>query len=196
MSDDVAVLARQRFRWDVKTLTDPDGAQVEPTPLWTYVRTLRSLPAPDPAPGHDQPRIAPWEFRTMVVPVRMLRARNKGDGDIHLVVADLEDDELTMVTELPSAPVGHRKRSIRCTRSFFVCRFGDPPFSPRWLELDRRPANLYGVAFFDRPHAAHTAPNGIELHPVVALSLVTHASDASRPDELAAVLATGGSPGS
>src|SRR4051794_21706300 len=91
---------------------------------------------------------------------RMLRARSKGDGDIHLVVADLDDDELTMVTELPSAKVGHRKRSIRCTRRLFGCRFGDPPFSPRWLELGGHRANLYGVLFFDTPHAAHTALNG------------------------------------
>jgi hypothetical protein len=184
-----AAKARHGFRRDVKTLTDRAAKDVRFTPLWTYVRTLVALPVPDPPPRRDTPRIEPWEFRTFVTPVRMLRARSKGDGDIHLIAGDLDDDQLTMVTELPSVRVGRRRKSTRCTRRFFECRFGDPPFSPDWLELNGRRANLYGVAFFDASHAAQAAPNGIELHPVIGLSLVTHHSDADRPDELAAALA-------
>jgi hypothetical protein len=183
-----AQAARKHLRWQVKTLTDPAAKDIDPSPLWTYVRSLVALPAPDPPPSRDQPRIQPWEFRTFIVPVRMMLARSKGDGDIHLVVADLDDEELTMVVELPSARVGARRKSIACTRRFLVCRFGEPPFSPAWLKLKGKRANIYGVGFFDRPHAAHGARNGIELHPVVALSLATHPGDAERPDELAALI--------
>jgi hypothetical protein len=183
-----AELAAQRFRWDVKTLKDPAAADVDPTPLWTYVRTLRRVPAPNTEPDGDRPRIRPWELRTFIVPVRMLRARSKGDGDIHLVVADLEEERSTMVVELPSAPVGRRGHSIRCTRKLFECRFGVPPFSPRWLELEGHRATVYGVGFFDKPHAAFGAPNGMEVHPVIALGLATHPSDGDRPDELAELL--------
>src|SRR5689334_10711510 len=133
------------FRTDVKTLTDPAAEDIDFTPLWTYVRTLVALPVPDPPPSAHTPRIEPWEFRTFVVPVRMMRARSEGDGDIHLIAGDLDDDGLTMVTELPSVKVGKRKKSTRCTRRFFECRFGDPPFRPDWRELKGRRANLYGV---------------------------------------------------
>jgi hypothetical protein len=135
----------------------------------------------------------PWEFRTVLLPVRMVHARTKGDGDIHLVVADLDDDRSTMVVELPSVRTGQRQTSVRCARAAFVCHFGDPPFGPRWLQLEHRRANLYGSLFFDHPHASGGAPNGIEVHPVIAFSTVWHPSDAHRPDELAALLDGGAS---
>ena len=177
---------RGGFRHDVKTLTDPAAGRIHGRAVWTYVRSLVALPAPQPPPERDTPRIAPFEFRSFLVPARMLRARSIRDGDIHLVIGDLEDLDATMVVELPSVRVGHRRKDIACTRRLFVCRFGEPPFRPGWLELEGRRANVYGVCFFDAPHhAAFGAPNGLELHPVIGLNLFTHPGDATRADDVA-----------
>lgn len=55
-------------------------------------------------------------------------------------------------------------------RRRFEKKFGVPPFRPHWLHLNDVRAHIYGVCFFDAPHAGGAPPNGVELHPVLRIN--------------------------
>jgi hypothetical protein len=109
---------------------------------------------------------------------------SKGDGDIHLVVAD--EAGRTMITEFPSPACDGQasptfRRQMDTARSTLLTRFGDPgrAFHP----LHGR-ATLTGVGFLDYRHGQRgAAPNAIELHPVLSIS-PTGVQEAVRPSGL------------
>ena len=163
-------------RWAVKTLSDVDRARVNLTPVDATVEELGRLPRPARVPAER--RVGPVELTTYRVTgcLGILDREPENDGDIHVIIGGLENPRLSMVTEIPNPSCGG------------VCQSGLGPYYARArATLDSiiaagvvSPAcnndvplvTIIGVGFFDRNHGQRgAAPNFIELHPVLALTL-------------------------
>ncbi len=160
-------------RWDVKTLTDPDAANVRFTPRWTTVDPLRRLRSP--GVGRDDPRIGGVETTTYRLRGRLVEMKYEEDRDIHLVIAQPGRRTHTMIVEFPaySCTRGALKRQkMRTARSALRAACGRASRST--FSRLRGSATITGVGFFDVKHGqTGVAPNGIELHPVIGFKLTS-----------------------
>ena len=153
-------------RHEVKDLLDgfvPGAAQD------SSVTQLRALPVP---PDADAGRTPP---ERVVYRIQALARADKieADSDVHLALADPADASATMIAELPAASCLARSTEapeLESARTDLVAALGAPPTGSRYHDLSPpRCVTLTGVAFFDRIHGQRgVAPNGIELHPVLA----------------------------
>ena len=147
-------------RWRVKILADEDRRRVSWSPETTSIAGLRRIPAPrDGLPASR--RIAPHELTLYRVHAIVRQILSESDGDWHLVLADPDRVRETLVAEIPDSSCalgsGHEAEYAAARR---VLRS-----MPRdaFVELD-------GIGFFDYLHGQRgMAPNGVELHPVVAI---------------------------
>jgi hypothetical protein len=98
----------------------------------------------------------------------------RGDRDIHLVIAAPSDHSKTMIVEFPDPTcVGATpalKKMIRDARSAFIACKGLMPSADKPFQKLTGTATIKGFDFFDRPHATGHATDGIELHPVLFFS--------------------------
>jgi hypothetical protein len=153
-------------RHDVKDLLD---GFVPGAPEDTSVAELRSVPTPPDAEAGRTPaeRVV---YRVAAVAVAY---KIEADSDVHLAIADPVDPQATMIAEFPAASCLARSSAspqLEAARIDLIAALGDPPTGSRYTELSPAPCvTLTGVAFFDRIHGQRgVAPNGIELHPVLA----------------------------
>ncbi len=157
----------------MKTLSDADAAHVDFTPQSTTVASLRALQKPNTLPNAS--RIAPTELTTFTVRADVSGFKLEDDRDIHVVITTPGAAAETMIVELVnvdcSGAVGSGQReTMRTTRDAFIALCGQPVdrFVSCPVEVD-----VVGVGFFDFLHGqTGVAPNGIELHPVLGVSLV------------------------
>lgn len=163
-----------RERWDVKTLKDPDAAQVNLTPQTATVADLIHLPAPIMPIS----RVA-QEFNTYQVSGTITLAKEEADSDIHMV---LRDGANTMIVEASypdcaqNSPVQAQIATVRqaVEAQFPVAAAGGREDN---LSVD---VTVSGVAFFDHLHGQDgVAPNGIELHPVLSFEVAGAPSPAA-----------------
>lgn len=156
-------------RWEVKTLQDDRAHLVDFTPLDTTVNALRRKRAPDI--DDDTPRIAAVETTTYRVRAQLVGFKKERDSDIHLVIGSPRDRRRTMIVEFPTAscaPLASATARAKMTRArrALTDACGSPTRSYRRL---RGTATITGVGFWDEIHGqTGVAPNGIELHPVIA----------------------------
>jgi hypothetical protein len=154
-------------RWQIKTLSDPERQLVNLIPQATTVEALAALPRPR---SIGDRRSQPVEATTYQVDGYLAAWDNEADGDVHLVLAGLNNQRMTIVVEIPDP---------NCAG---VCASGlDGQFASarKTLEAILREPNtadqsmrvrVTGVGFFDRNHGqAGAAPNLIELHPVLSI---------------------------
>jgi len=160
-------------RWPVKTLSDADASLVNFTPVQSTVADLRSLTAPSSLPQNS--RIAPTELTEYTVTAKLVEFKLEDDRDIHLVIADQNDTSQTMIVEFPDATVcagavdSAHAGEMRTARAALVAALGQPSAS-HFTNLTGT-GTVTGVGFFDFLHGqTGVAPNGIELHPVLAFS--------------------------
>jgi hypothetical protein len=158
-------------RWPVKTLSDPAADQVNFTPKSTAVTTLRDKPAPHV--GSNTPRIKGVETTTWKVRAKLLEFAREDDHDIHLVIGAASSPAKTMIVEFPDvncpgARSSAKKAEMKQARDDLTAKCGAASSSFHDLSGS---ATITGVGFFDVIHGqTGVAPNGIELHPVLALS--------------------------
>jgi hypothetical protein len=152
--------------WPYKVGSDPEVERVSLVPVATTIEALVTLPHEErPA---DLRRFAPVEYTTYVLHDVTLRSFQRApDGDVHMVLAD--DQGHTMIAE--AAPP--------------FCTPDDSPWKPRIVAVRKvvddeipmammgshvRTVSLAGPAYFDTLHGQFgVAPNGIEIHPVLAM---------------------------
>jgi hypothetical protein len=157
-------------RWAVKTLSDPRERLVNYKPKDTSVKKLRKNPAPDVGP--NTPRIKGVEMTTYRVRAKLRLMKLEDDRDIHLVIGWPRNPAKTMITEFPDpkcngARTSPKRKAMGRARKALIAACGAPPSSD-FADL-RGAATLIGVGFFDIKHGqTGVAPNGIELHPVLA----------------------------
>lgn len=154
-------------RWAIKTLSDPEVAAVDLTPIPTTIgalnaRTARCSALPDR-------RIGPDEFRTFEVIGRVTLVRPQDDRDYHLVLTDAATGE-SIVTEVVDAACSgavdspHRQ-TLDGARASFEALGGSA--------LIGRTVRLRGVGFYDFDHRqTGRSRSCMELHPVLMLVLV------------------------
>jgi hypothetical protein len=156
-------------RWDVKTLTDADAGKVNLTPVISTIVELLSLTAP----VQPTSRVYPEEYTTYQLSGNITFAKQEADSDVHMVLTDPTDATKTMIIEAvcptcaTGSVVGNQIATVRqaVEAQFAVGQVGVPV--PGTFSV---PATVTGVAFFDRLHGQDgVAPNGIELHPVLAI---------------------------
>jgi hypothetical protein len=156
-------------RWAVKTLTDAGAHSVVFRPRPSTVDALRGLP--NPGAGFATPRIRGPETTTYRIAVRLLYMKRELDRDVHLVVASPRTGR-TMIVELPSSTCTRgavARYAMARARASLVKACGPPTGS--WRRIAGG-ATITGVGFFDVLHGQRgVAPNGIELHPVVAFGV-------------------------
>jgi hypothetical protein len=160
-------------RWRVKVVVDADAARIDTTLTRSTVAQLREMPRPLAA--LSQRRVAPYELTTYRV-IAGLRevSRPENDGDLHLLLHDLEDSSKTMIAEVPDSACALGSRHIR----EFAAAY-------RLVQSVPRDAIVIvdGIGFFDSLHGQRgVAPNGFELHPILAIRVVGQFSAQARPD--------------
>ena len=162
------------WRWGVKTGTDQDVGKVNLTPEVTTIQALTSLATPSVSYCKRQPdELKTYELRDVTLKFQRLEA----DGDYHLIASDSAGR--TMLVEVPyPGCVGHNS-----------CASGTPwlcaitharaavdaknPGAKNFAQLGT--ATVVGAGFFDTFELGNQtpptgmAPNGIELHPVLAI---------------------------
>jgi hypothetical protein len=167
-------------RWAVKTLSDAGVGAINRMSKSATVPELRALDAPSQASlRHDgDTRFGPVEINTYRVKALLLGYRLEDDEDFHLVLADPNDPAKTMIAEIPAsdcvgdAAFGAKLQKMRDT---LVARFGSPGVHTKRLPHPVQ-VTIRGVGFFDITHSTPqdgVAPNDIELHPVLGISLST-----------------------
>jgi hypothetical protein len=150
-------------RQPVKILADRDSSRVDLRPVPTTISILTRLPRPVGA--RPQSNRVTFERRTVRVRA-ILRSQHLSDddSDIHLVLADPNAPNVTLVGEVPDSncAVG-----VPHAAAYAGIRRALPRIAPG-TEIE-----VEGVLFFDRAHGQlGLAPNAIEIHPILRLTPV------------------------
>jgi hypothetical protein len=169
-------------RWPVKTMSDRDASLVNLQPQTSTVSVLRALPKPASLP--DDRRLSPTETTTFTIHARTTVFKLEEDRDIHLVIASPSNPAETMIVEFPDvACAGASASAVRdrmaSARAALTAVCGQPTGSFRTCNFE---VDVTGVGFFDFLHGqTGVAPNGIELHPVLAISFASAAGPPPTP---------------
>lgn len=166
-------------RWSVKTGTDADAGLINlQSTTSTTIASLISLPPPTTLPANN--RLQPTETTVFQIHATFTEYKLEADSDYHLVLSDAAGN--TMIAELAApACVGASSvllSGIQTARATF-----DAHYTPT---SSFQPANIAititGVGFFDFLHGqTGVAPDGIELHPVLAIQFATTATPTPLP---------------
>lgn len=153
-------------RWPVKVAIDAGASSISREPRLATVAQLGAFVRPASLPQRE--RVAPRELETFrVVAIVRNVSRPEDDGDLHVVLEDLEDSTRTMVAEVPDSACALGSAYIHD----FAAAYRAARDAPR-----RAIAVVDGIGFFDFLHGqSGAAPNGFELHPVLALRVVGRA---------------------
>jgi hypothetical protein len=169
------------YRWNIKTLSDPNAGDVRLTSVKAGVADLWDMAKP---PGFkSKVRNPPFETTTYKIKAKLVKARwvnetasaskKGGDLDIHLVIAALTNPDKTMIVEFPFADCIKAVQSLRKkmvdARATFISKCKDGAPRRKFHKLSGI-ATVTGVGFYDKPHAIGSALHGVELHPVIKFS--------------------------
>lgn len=156
-------------RWPVKTMADRDVARVDLRPQTSSVSSLRELKAPATLPKDR--RVGPAEIETYVIRAQVRETKLEDDGDIHVVLATPGRPQKTIIVELPNVECSKATQSwqdamVSARQAFIgICGLPELRLKPCSAQVE-----VTGVGFFDFIHGqTGVAPNGIELHPVLAV---------------------------
>lgn len=166
-------------RWSVKTGTDADAGLVNvSSPTITTLSTMRNWPYPGSIPANN--RVSPYETTAWVVNATLTKYKLEDDSDVHLVLQEGSDPNITIVAELAcSGCVGGSSpfaAMIANARNQFNARLvATTSFQTTSLHVV-----VKGVGMFDFPHGqTGAAPNQIELHPILDLVFCSFATSAT-----------------
>jgi hypothetical protein len=158
-------------RWAVKTLTDPSASSVK---LKAKQTTIRGLRRRHPPAHLGATRNTGVETTTFQVRAALVEMKIEEDSDIHLVIREPGAPRLTMIVEFPAyactrGATKSARSMMRTARARLVHTCGAPMRS-HFSNLAGE-ATITGVGYFDTLHGqTGVAPNGIELHPVLAFT--------------------------
>ena len=163
------------FRWAVKTGSDTSTGQVNLVPQPTTIPTLIGIPTNGGGNcDRTTPELALYELRDVSLFFQALES----DSDYHIIATDPGSGK-TMITEVPfPGCVGHDS----CQNATpWLCEItharaavdAKNPGTAGHTNLGT--GTVIGVGFFDteelrnNPGPTGEAPNGVELHPVLAI---------------------------
>lgn len=158
-------------RWAVKTLSDRSRSSVDFHPVPATIAELAALPRPDRIP--DTRRVSPVETTVYRVRGYLVAYKPEDDHDMHVILADMEHQRITLITEIPdpacagacNSGLGAEFAAARAALDT-ILHTPNPTDEPILVEVT-------GVGFFDRDHGqTGAAPNNLELHPVLSLARI------------------------
>ena len=164
-------------RWRIKTASDAEAAGINAAPQSSSIADLVTLAAP----GESGDTRSEAEKRIYSVEAILLgwkaETGEHGDRDYHLVLADPDNPERTMIAEVPSSDCANACSSSHLqqflqARQALLGRFPEPHaqfhyFTPAWR------VRVEGIGFFDMFHRQKgVAENCIELHPVLKIEFL------------------------
>lgn len=155
-------------RWSIKTGTDSQARTISlAQPMLTTIAALRALRAPTTLPASS--RVAPTEKTFFkLTNVTLSAYKHESDSDDHVVIQNTAGQ--TMITEFPDpncvGTTSPWRAMIATARQRFDARFP----TATTLQHINVVGSLAGIGFFDFIHGqTGVAPNGIEIHPVLAV---------------------------
>jgi hypothetical protein len=161
------------YRWSVKVATDAARDAIALTPVQNA--SIVSLTAiPQPNADNTLPRMQPTETSTYELQnVTLTEIFKSSDYDYHLLLSDGQGH--TMIAESPDPACAQGSAlfdQLSAVRNTIDTAY--PDITTSGIQVNR-PVTLEGVAFFDYEpnYATDQSPDGIELHPVVALCFGT-----------------------
>ena len=166
-------------RWSIKTGTDAGAPNINTSTISsTTIASLVSLSQPSSLPRNT--RLSPTETTVFSIDATLVGYKFESDSDYHLVIADASGN--TMIVEIPSPNcVGDTSpfsQAITQARAQFDAQF---TASDHFVNVNV-PIKVTGVGFFDTIHGqTGVAPNGIELHPVLAIDFNSSLPPAPNP---------------
>jgi hypothetical protein len=165
--------------WPIKTLTDPNAAQVQLDPvLPTSIAAVNALQVPADVTTRQGDN---FELHAYQVTAFLIGYKLEADNDWHVVLSDdgSEAQPHTMIVEIPNPacaqpplePTTSRVLSqITQARAAFETAF--PPAKACFSCNLKTQVTVIGVGFYDRLHGQHgVAVNGAELHPVIGFEV-------------------------
>jgi hypothetical protein len=176
-------------RWRVKTLSGTGAQGIDFTPQTKTVKQLNVFATP--ANLSDTQREADIEKQAVKVRAILIGYKREPDKDLHVVIADRNDPEITMIVEIPDsdgcsfACSSAHANEYRSARAAFLGGIKDHKATKcfRSMDEDGVEITITGVPMFDRQHGqTGAAENGLEIHPVLKVewpSSATHAASCS-----------------
>ena len=164
--------------WNVKTGTDSDAAAINLNNIVpSTINDLRAITIPYPPIG-DRPRgtdgqsatrISPTEFTVFQVAGTLTQYKLETDVDYHMVLQDASGN--TIIGEVPSpacvGPGSPFAAGVASARASVDARLTPAD----GFQTANLPVQVTGIGFFDILHGqTGVAPNGIELHPMIAVN--------------------------
>jgi hypothetical protein len=176
-------------RWRVKTLSGTGAQDVDLTPQTKSVKQLNAFEVP-PSLSTTQ-RETDIERQAVKVRAILIGYKREPDKDLHVVIADRNDPEITMIVEIPDpdacsfACSSTHANEYRTARAAFLGGIKDHKATKcfRNMDEDGVEITITGVPMFDRQHGqTGAAENGMEIHPVLKVewsSSATHGASCS-----------------
>lgn len=154
-------------RWRIKTGADTGASEIDPTQVPTTVAALVGFVAP--ATTNDLERVGTVERTTYVMDATITDLRMTEDSDYHVVVTNPAGQ--TMIVEIPHpdcvSATSPLRAQISAARQSLNTTF---KISSSFRSVNVA-ARITGIGFWDDIHGQRgVAANGIELHPVTAIS--------------------------
>ena len=150
--------------WPYKIGTDRRARDVSLDPVPTTIDELRAFPNP----GRQPERIPPVELTTYVLrDVELHSFQRAPDGDVHMVLRDEHGHTMIIEATPPfcTAPESPWMPQIKAVRKLVDDRIPNAMMGWRWETV-----SVAGIGYFDSVHGQlGVAPNGIELHPILAM---------------------------
>jgi hypothetical protein len=163
------------FRWAVKVGTDSAANAISLTPTEVTIADLRAIPAPagvNNGAGSSS-RLNQAENTLYIVRnVTLIKTKLEPDSDYHLPISDSAG--LSLEAEIPFPNTCTTRNGVT---SPWVCEITHARAAMERVIMPsgsyttvNQPVTVVGVGFFDQLHGSFGAPpNGIELHPVLAI---------------------------
>lgn len=155
-------------RWAVKTASDKHAALIREPVVPTTVQKLGAIDAPINPDTRRDTRYAETELTVYEVTAQLTLIKPEVDGDYHMVLTDPKGRTMIVESASPDCIAGSRfAKQISEVRTDIDQYLGGP--ATKKLTLSQM-VTVTGIGFFDRIHGqSGVAPNGIELHPILAI---------------------------
>jgi hypothetical protein len=167
------------WRWGVKTGQDSAAGSVSLTAVPTTIAALAQMAVPSGL-GTSTPRTAPAETTVWILRnVWAIETKLESDSDYHIPIQETQTGGATMEVEIPfpgstSAPcdsnVGGTNNPFHCFHTHARAALEKVITPTGSYQPIGQYVTVVGPALFDMLHgSASAAPNGIEIHGILAL---------------------------
>ena len=165
-------------RWRVKTATDTTVSEVDPLEIPTTVENLVAFAVPPVRP--DTARAGTVERTTFVIDGTLTDYEMTDDSDYHLVIRGVTGR--SMIVEIPHPACVGIESPYRSAITAARAAVDNALATTRTFKSTSVPIRITGLGFFDDIHGQRgVAPNGVELHPVIATTFTPVGSLAATP---------------